>query len=73
MELDIANLRREVRQLMEIMSSMTTSVASMRGMINKRLYSGKLAPELPSWLKSNLEQVGFPVEKDKSSDELGMI
>lgn len=65
----------ELENLFELLRARTEAVvqstASMRGMINRKLYSGKLEKEEPSWLESNLEFVGIK-QKDKKSDVVGM-
>lgn len=50
------------------MDEVVQCVASMRGMINRKLYSGKMKEDVPSWLESNLGFVG--ITKDKKDEML---
>lgn len=64
--LKIKKLEAEIQILTTKIDSLATSVASIRGIINRKLFSGKFKEEEPAWLKSNLELIG--IERDKNTD-----
>lgn len=67
---EIKDLQEKLATLELRVEQLAQSVASMRGMLNRKLYSGKLDPEEPDWLQSNLGMLGAR-EKNKSSGGIG--
>lgn len=71
LEQKIKNIVNVLEDLRRTVDSITSSVANIRGIINRKLYSGKLKEDEPSWLKNQLQLVGIS-ETDKNHDDLGM-
>jgi len=71
LEQKIKNIVNVLEDLKRTVESITSSVANIRGIINRKLYSGKLKEDEPSWLKNQLQLVGIS-ETDKNHDDLGM-
>jgi len=67
---EIADIVRKLKDLELTKDSIVSSVANLRGIINRKLYSGKMKEEEPSWLDSNLAFVGLG--KSKKSEELDL-
>lgn len=71
LEQKIKNIVNVLEDLRRTVDSITSSVANIRGIINRKLYSGKLKEDEPSWLKNQLQLVGIS-ETDKNHDGIGM-
>ena len=65
----IVKLEDTIRSIEQTVNSIVSSVANIRGIINRKLYSGKMKEETPSWLESNLGFFG--ITKDKKDEVLG--
>lgn len=63
----IIKLELKITNLIIHLDGISQSVASMRGLMNRKLYAGKLDQNEPEWLTSNLSLIGG-VQKDKKSD-----
>ena len=67
---EIDTLRDEIRLLKSNQISLVSGLANVRGIINRKLYSGKMKEDTPSWLEDNLSFFG--IQKDKKDDVLGI-
>ena len=77
----IKDLQEKTDELTRLMNSLhaftrklSTEIASVRGSLNRRLYSGKKLTEeetYPDWLDENLELLGAK-QKDKKDGAVGM-
>jgi len=67
---DLDEVVLAVRNLEVNMERMVSTVANIRGIMNRKLYSGKMKEDEPSWLDNNLKFVG--IDKDKKDEILGL-
>ncbi len=71
LEDEIAHLQTKYSFISVNIEALRQHIASMRGMLNRKLYSGKLEAEEPDWLTGNLKLLGG-IEKDKKPDVVGI-
>lgn len=64
-------MEASILQIQTIMASLSSSLSNLRGIVNKKLYSGKMKEDAPAWLDSHLKLLGVN-EENKNPDELGM-
>ena len=68
---NLAENKLKILELEAKLQILTTAVASLRGLINKKVYKGKLTGDEPDWLDDNMELLGIK-QKDKNPDVVGM-
>lgn len=64
-------LTHKINKLAINLDVLTQAIANIRGMLNRKLYSGKLQNDDPDWLASNLEIIGAK-QKDKNPTSIGL-
>lgn len=67
---EITELSLKLSKLELTVEHLKTLLASLRGIMNKKLYSGKMKEEDPDWLVSNMGFVG--ITKDKKDEILNV-